>query len=492
MDETPAPPDEPARRSSELDPYRGVLRLLVALAALGAIGAFGAAIAIPAPAALDAAVTLGLAAGVIGGAAKARALRRRRPHRAAEPLAVPRVEAEARPPDATPSVTSEQPVSTSEPPPTASTEPPAPAAPTTEAAVAGPVSPERTKAPERIAPPSPAEELDNTRTWVAGATITVIALEHVWLLGTAFRPGWVATGLVVAACLAAAGVAGLAARYLMSVEAAQLPESSSLGRGARVTAWVLVLVAIAATAAGFGLTAVFWVAHLLAATVIVGTCIGLFRKHIDRERPEFPLDLGVPAVLGARPNIIASMLDAARAPARDRSALDVGADRASAAASYRSRSASRRSAGYRRPSRSCVPTSGRSSNGSVSGSMGPRALARYPPALAVADRPRDADSGPARALADGRPRRPKSPARRTCCGPGEHAANEYTLLLGNGRDLITIDADGPVPHRRRARVGVRAAQNPADALRAIAYRAVMRATVEPHTRRGAVARTSRR
>ena len=30
--------------------------------------------------------------------------------------------------------------------------------------------------------------------------------------------------------------------------------------------------------------------------------------------------------------------------------------------------------------------------------------------------------------------------RKTCCGRSEHAANEYTLLLGNGRDLITVDA----------------------------------------------------
>ena len=58
----------------------------------------------------------------------------------------------------------------------------------------------------------------------------------------------------------------------------------------------------------------------------------------------------------------------------------------------------------------------------------------------------------------------------------EHAANEYTLLLGNGRDLITIDAavqyriDDPRAWRYHS-------QNPADALRAIAYRAVMRSTV---------------
>jgi regulator of protease activity HflC (stomatin/prohibitin superfamily) len=58
----------------------------------------------------------------------------------------------------------------------------------------------------------------------------------------------------------------------------------------------------------------------------------------------------------------------------------------------------------------------------------------------------------------------------------QHAANEYTLLLGNGRDLITVDA--AVQFRiADARAWWYHTQNPGDALRAIAYRAVMRTTV---------------
>ena len=58
----------------------------------------------------------------------------------------------------------------------------------------------------------------------------------------------------------------------------------------------------------------------------------------------------------------------------------------------------------------------------------------------------------------------------------QHADNEYTLLLGNGRDLITVDASV------QFRIADPAAwhyhsQNPREALRAIAYRAVMRTTV---------------
>jgi regulator of protease activity HflC (stomatin/prohibitin superfamily) len=61
----------------------------------------------------------------------------------------------------------------------------------------------------------------------------------------------------------------------------------------------------------------------------------------------------------------------------------------------------------------------------------------------------------------------------------EHAPNEYTLLLGNGRDLITVDA--AVQYRIVDALAWRYhCQNPAAALRAIAYRAVMRSTVN-HT-----------
>jgi membrane protease subunit HflK len=58
----------------------------------------------------------------------------------------------------------------------------------------------------------------------------------------------------------------------------------------------------------------------------------------------------------------------------------------------------------------------------------------------------------------------------------EHAPNEYTLLLGNGRDLITIDAS--VAFRIvDARAWRYHSQNPGDTLKALAYRAVMRNTV---------------
>lgn len=58
----------------------------------------------------------------------------------------------------------------------------------------------------------------------------------------------------------------------------------------------------------------------------------------------------------------------------------------------------------------------------------------------------------------------------------EHAPNEYSLVLGNGRDLITVDAAVQF-QITDARAWQYNSQNPEDALQAIAHRAVMRSTV---------------
>ncbi|HEX4047892.1 MAG TPA: protease modulator HflK, partial [Elusimicrobiota bacterium] len=58
----------------------------------------------------------------------------------------------------------------------------------------------------------------------------------------------------------------------------------------------------------------------------------------------------------------------------------------------------------------------------------------------------------------------------------EHDPNEYSLLLGNGRDLVSMDASVQfrIADARAWRYNCR---NPEEALSAIAYRAVMRSTV---------------
>jgi regulator of protease activity HflC (stomatin/prohibitin superfamily) len=478
----PQPVAEPARPSSAGDPFRGVLRLLFALAVIGAIGALGAAIAVPAPAVLDAVVMLGLAAGVIAGTAKTRALRRRRRERATDRhFEPPPVDPDPELRDETSSVATapELPVTTEQP---ASPEPSTETSaspnvePTGEASGARQVSiPPAKKAPVVAPPSSPADDLDALRTWIAGAAITLVTLEHVWLFDAARRTSWVATGIVIAACLAAAGAAGLAARYLTSIEIAQWSDAPALGRGARVTAWLLVLVAIATAAARLGVTAVFWTAHLVAAAVIVGACIGLLRKRIDRDHPAFPLELGVLAVFGARPNMIGSMLDAGerRLGIDLRSTWALTVVRRSilplalglAALGWLSTTISIVHSDERAfVERFGVPIEGPA--------LSPGIHVHWPwPIDHVARIPVQR----VRSLVVGHEGEESGP--ENVLWARQHAANEYTLLLGNGRDLITVDAT--VQYRVvDPRAWAYACANPSDALRAIAYRTVMRATVD--------------
>ena len=58
-----------------------------------------------------------------------------------------------------------------------------------------------------------------------------------------------------------------------------------------------------------------------------------------------------------------------------------------------------------------------------------------------------------------------------------HAAEEYNLLLGNGRDLVTVNAE--VSYRiRDLHAWLYSCQNPEEALQTLAYRALMEATVD--------------
>jgi hypothetical protein len=75
---------------SSLDPYRGVVIVLLALALLGTAGALAGGAMIPDPLLLDAAVTLGIASGIFLGVALAQAAR-------ARPLKSPEAEAETLP-----------------------------------------------------------------------------------------------------------------------------------------------------------------------------------------------------------------------------------------------------------------------------------------------------------------------------------------------------------------------------------------------------------
>ncbi|HTR52793.1 MAG TPA: SPFH domain-containing protein [Kofleriaceae bacterium] len=421
------------------DRYRGVLRVLFASAMAGAIGGLGAAAVAPAAALLDGVVVLGLSACVIAAVAFARAIER--------------VEV---PPE---SVAIE---------PAAAVEPAA-----TEAATEGaPVTPAPSKPPP---PPTPAADLETLRNWIGAGGLVALVLEHVWIFSAVRRATPAATVAVVIACVVAAASAALVARYLGSIEPQQLPEGAPLARGARVAAWLLVLTAIEVVAARVGLSTLFYIAHLAAAVVIASTCVGLLRSRIDPVHPRFPVELAVPSVLGARANVVASVLDAGE--------RQLGIDlRSTWALTVVRRSVLPLALGlavlaWLSTAISIVPSNERAllerfgvpAEGSV---LSPGIHVHWPWPI---DRVLQIPVQRVRSLTVGHEGEEKGP--ENVLWAQQHAANEYTLLLGNGRDLITVDAT--VQFRIvDARAWAYSCSNPSDALRAIAYRAVMRATVD--------------
>ena len=285
-------------------------------------------------------------------------------------------------------------------------------------------------------------------------------------------------GIAAALCLAAAGLCATAARYLEGVDPSRLPEAPGLCRGARVIAWILVLAALSCGLAWAGLQAI--VRHT--ALCRPRHCRGRVLWPLSRApapgrhapcvspRPRGPLrPWCADESPGERPG-------QRRGAARYRSALHLGAHRRppqSGAARHRPVSSGLAlhvpDGGGGATSRvsssvwACRSAGSRSSRGFICIGRGPWIGCFAFPCSAC------------RRLTVGHEGEEEG-ARRTCSGRVEHAANEYTLLLGNGRDLITVDA--AVQFRiADARAWRYHCQNPADALQAIAYRAVMRTTV---------------
>jgi regulator of protease activity HflC (stomatin/prohibitin superfamily) len=282
--------------------------------------------------------------------------------------------------------------------------------------------------------------------------------------------------IAAVAALAAGGLIVTAARYLADLDPSRLPEAPGLSRGARVAAWLLLLAALSIGLQSAGLFTLMRVVHLAIEAIIVAVCWSLLMSSRDGvERRAFPVDLGPFAVLGSRPNIVASLLDAAQ--------RQLGIDLRSTWALTVVR-------------RSLEPLA-----------IGLFLLAWFSTALTVVgveeqgliERWGVPVGGPpltsglhvhwpwpvdhvyrfpvrrVQALAIGHEGE-EAPGPENVLWSVEHAPNEFTLVLGNGRDLITIDA--AVQYRIVDATAWRYhVQNPADALHALAYRAVMRNTV---------------
>ena len=446
---THGPPARPER-----DPYRGVVIVLLAAALAAMVGGFEAGLKLGNPVPIDAALTLGLAAAMLIGVVWTQAAR----------LKAPKPEPEA--------------------------EGPSPEAQIVLFAVQG----IRAKAIARLRDlraslsrwfPK-AEEVGFIRLGAAiGGIIGISYVSRLDLYVAIPTPPW---ALIVAAlCVVAAALAATAAHYLGGVEPARFPESPALCRGSRVVSWLMLLCAASIGLSWRGgsihydwpgLQGAVRVIHFALLTFNAVVCIELLtfkRKPREETLPQFSLDLRVLSVFGSRNNILASVLDSAE--------RQLGIDlRSTWALTVVRRSLEPLAiglllAGWLSTSLTVVGTQ---EQGLVERLGVPVGGEPLEPGLHLhwpfpLDRVYRIPVKQVQSLSVGHEGQEEGGPENVLWAK-EHAPNEYTLLLGNGRDLITIDAS--VAFRiTDARAWRYHSQNPADALKAIAYRAVMRNTV---------------
>ena len=292
------------------------------------------------------------------------------------------------------------------------------------------------------------------------------------------------TGLFAGGCLLAVALAATAARYLAELDPTRLPEARGLSRAARTTAWVLLLTTVSVGLRYWSqdlrfessLLAVLRGMHFALVAINGAICVNLLLARRQRGvTPRFPTDLAVFSILGSRWNVLGSVLDAGE--------RGLGIDLRSTWAVTVVRQSIE-------PLAICLLVFGWLSTSLTVVGVQEEGLVER---LGVPVQGEPLGSGlhlhlpwpidkvyriptlRVQALPIGNEEEPQD-------GPEDvlwsvlHVQNEFTLLLGDGRDLITID--GVVQFRIvDSRAWRYNTQNPAVALRALAYRAVMRNTV---------------
>ena len=433
---------------SHRDRYRSVVIVLLAVSVIGTAGAWAGGLQLANPVLLAVAVMLGLASGVLSGVHVAQTMRAHPP--ATEPV-------KETPTDLV------EPLEAVDPQPTIWT------FANLQALFLRVVRTEWGWIRERGA-----VDLIRLGTAIVGANAIVLLLLKT---PSGYPPDRLPAVIAVVLCLIAAGIAATAVHYLGAIDPAEFPESPALCRAARATAWILGFAAISVALQWAERQTMVQVLYYLILMGDAAFCYGLFvaRTPDESHTPVFPLDIGVLSVLGSRTNIFASILDSAE--------RQLGIDLRSTWALSVVR-------------RSLEPLV-----------LGLCLIAWLSTSLTVV---RLEEQGLVERLGvpvGGEPLLAglhlhwpwpidkvfRIPVRRVQAievghegveAPGpedvfwavEHAPNEFTLLLGNGRDLITVDA--AVQYRIVDAAAWRYhCQNPAQALSAIAYRAVMRNTV---------------
>jgi membrane protease subunit HflK len=470
--------DLPAKEASSSEAqYRAVLAVFLGAALLGAAGAVAGGFRFGNPVLLDVAITLGLSAGILSGVLVTQILRTR------SSKAVPEVSTAApvMVPEPLPELVlvAEAPA----PEPRLATAP----GPSEETEVSAPK--EELKAEGKSAIVHPTDFPLRFWNWfrglgAAGMMRVSLATAGMFAIGATWRttlpailPTPLEAAIAAGVCLIAAGLAATAVHYLADIEPTRLHEAPELCRGARVVAWILVLAAASMGVEWLWQLTILRTLHFVVLAINLAVCYGLF----SIKRPEagvpgtFPIDLDVLSVLGSRTNVLAGILDAGQ--------RQLGIDLRSTWALTVVRHSLE-------PLVIGLALIGWLSTSFTVVGMQEQGLVER---LGVA--------------VEGQPLQPgihlhwpwpvdqvfRIPVQRVQAlqighegeeaeGPEnvlwavEHAPNEFTLVLGNGRDLITVDAAvqylivDPRAWRYHS-------QNPADALRAIAYRTVMRNTV---------------
>jgi regulator of protease activity HflC (stomatin/prohibitin superfamily) len=458
-------PPESGRNS-----YRGVVLVLMAAALLGAAAAYAGGRMLANPVLFDVAVTMVLATGVLSGVAIAMTARSR-PPKDTEQASISETDAEHQT-LAHPSVSVEVAEKNGAP---AGEGPPAEVLQLD--LLRARLQSHLAKARVRIGPWL--KNLDVLRIVSIGTgAASVLAIGLVVGLGPppiALSP--LIAGIAAAVCLVAAGLASTAAHYLAGIELARFPEGPWLRRGALVVAWIFVLAALSMGLAWARQQTIIRILHFVVLVINAFVCYGLFtvRRTDDKGVETFPLNLGVLSVLGERTNILASVLDAAE--------QQLGIDlRSTWALSIVRRGLEPLAigllfVGWLSTSLTVV---GVEEQGLVERLGVPVGGEPLLPGLHLhwpwpVDRVFRIPVQRVHTTTVGHEGE-EAQGPENVLWARQHAANEYTLLLGNGRDLITVDA--AVQFRiKDARAWRYHSQNPGDALRAIAYRAVMRSTV---------------
>jgi regulator of protease activity HflC (stomatin/prohibitin superfamily) len=457
-------PEEPSpRRLLSRDPYRGTILVLLAAAFLGALSAATGGWLLGNLILLDVAVTLGISTGVLAGVAVAQNERAKPPK--------PKVSDEVSAPPAPIETTVERDTQA-----------------TTE--ITAPVV-EDSNAKRRplkavfdigrqLRDLEGPELITRVRIGTGAAGLAAIGLMLLANLYTLALPTLVAA-IAAAVCFIAAGLGATAVRYLADLKPALLPEAPGLCRGARVVAWILLLAGLSMAFAWADQQTILRIVHLAVLIFNAAICSSLIEKarrkgEVVQAVSTFPLDLTLLSVLGSRANVVASVLNAGE--------QQLGIDLRSTWAL----TVVRRSVeplviglclvGWLSTSLTIV---GVEEQGLVERLGVPVAGQSLSPGLHLhwpwpVDQVIRIPVMRVQALTVGHEGKEETNGPEDVLWARQHAANEYTLLLGNGRDLITVDA--AVQFRiSDARAWRYHTQNPADALRAIAYRAVMRSTV---------------